>query len=95
MREGIPFIFILLLTTAQLIIKMLMHLVSRLNMSTLMKEESLVLMQTFIKSVSPWVGTMHLDSDKCIKYCSAAENMVYLILVSSSCVFAQSQQFYA
>ena len=81
-------IIILHFTTTQLINKMLVHLVSRLNLSAVMKAESLVLMQTFIRSVPWWLGKMHLVSDKLIKYCSVIKNEVYLMLSSSSCGYA-------
>lgn len=55
---------ILQFTTAQLINKMLAHLVRRSNLSTGMNTKSLVLMRWLIRAVPWWTARMHLESDQ-------------------------------
>lgn len=55
---------ILQFTTAQLINKMLVHLVRRSNLSTGMNTKSLVLMQWLIRAGPWWTARMHLESDQ-------------------------------
>lgn len=55
---------ILQFTTAQLINKMLAHLVRRSNLSTGMNTKSLVLMQWLIRAAPWWTARMHLESNQ-------------------------------
>lgn len=55
---------ILQFTTAQLINKMLVHLVRRSNLSTGMNTKSLVLMQWLIRAGPWWTARTHLESDQ-------------------------------